>query len=241
MSLFGPTGFSIQSQESSHRPLPRHFTTPFRATLAGHRRNGPGCLSSYPGWLADFPAGGIAGNRYLDRCWHPLLVWLAGYFLGFWGNLLMRFTDFFLVLPVLPLIIILAADLRAKFLYHHPGHWPDQLAFHRPDRPVTGDQPAGATVHRTYPLSGRNRSAHHRRSYPAQRAAADLCQHRAGDRQVDPIRSHPGIPGFGRSGAGFMGNDASFRFCIRCRRTRCLVVPGSARFGHCIRRIGFHA
>lgn len=72
----------------------------FRATLAGSR------ISLVVGLLAtaiSILVGTVVGL-------------VAGYYSGFWGNLLMRLTDFFLVLPVLPLIIILAAIFGQSFL-----------------------------------------------------------------------------------------------------------------------------
>ena len=65
----------------------------FRATLAGSR------ISLLVGLMATFISI-VVGT---------LLGLTAGFYTGFWGNLQMRITDFFLVLPVLPLIIILAS------------------------------------------------------------------------------------------------------------------------------------
>jgi peptide/nickel transport system permease protein len=72
----------------------------FRSTLAGSR------VSLMVGILATLISvliGSVVGL-------------VAGYFRGFISNLLMRVTDFFLVLPLLPLIIILASIFGQNFL-----------------------------------------------------------------------------------------------------------------------------
>ena len=114
LSLFGPLVFRFDSkavaqtaEEILQPPTTQHWLGTdelgrdvFRATLAGSR------ISLAVGLLAtaiSIFVGAIVGL-------------VAGYYPGFWGNLLMRLTDFFLVLPLLPLIIILAAIFGQSFM-----------------------------------------------------------------------------------------------------------------------------
>jgi peptide/nickel transport system permease protein len=114
ISIFGPIIFKFNpklvaktAQEILQPPTAQHWLGTdelgrdvFRATLAGSR------ISLLVGLLAtaiSIIVGTIFGL-------------LAGYYPGFWGNVLMRVTDFFLVLPLLPLIIILAAIFGQSFL-----------------------------------------------------------------------------------------------------------------------------
>jgi peptide/nickel transport system permease protein len=114
ISIFGPIIFRFNpklvaktAQEILQPPTAQHWLGTdelgrdvFRATLAGSR------ISLLVGLLAtaiSIIVGTIFGL-------------LAGYYPGFWGNVLMRVTDFFLVLPLLPLIIILAAIFGQSFL-----------------------------------------------------------------------------------------------------------------------------
>ncbi len=114
LSLFGPLVFKFNAKEVAQTaqeilqpPTAQHwFGTDelgrdvFRATLAGSR------ISLAVGLLAtaiSILVGTIVGL-------------MAGYYPGALGNSLMRLTDFFLVLPLLPLIIILAAIFGQSFL-----------------------------------------------------------------------------------------------------------------------------
>jgi peptide/nickel transport system permease protein len=114
MSLFGPLIFKFNpkvvaktAQELLQPPTSQHWLGTdelgrdvFRATLAGSR------ISLLVGLLA----------TAISMLVGTLIGLTAGYYTGLWGNLLMRFTDFFLVLPLLPLIIILAAIFGQNFM-----------------------------------------------------------------------------------------------------------------------------
>ncbi len=114
LSAFGPIIFKFDpkqvatsAQELLQPPSAQHWLGTdelgrdvFRATLAGSR------ISLLVGLLAtviSIVVGTVIGLA-------------AGYYTSFWGSLLMRITDFFLVLPLLPLIIILAAIFRQSFI-----------------------------------------------------------------------------------------------------------------------------
>lgn len=113
VSVFGPVAFPFNpkivassANEILQPPTPQHWLGTdelgrdvFRATIAGSR------ISLMVGLLAtaiSIIVGALVGL-------------IGGYYPGLLGNLLMRVTDFFLVMPVLPLIIVLAAIFGQSF------------------------------------------------------------------------------------------------------------------------------
>lgn len=103
---FNPKDMATTSKEILQAPTAQHWwgtdemgRDVFRATLAGSQ------VSLVVGLMATLISiiiGSIVGL-------------IAGYYQGFLGNVLMRITDFFLVLPILPLIIVLAVLFGQSF------------------------------------------------------------------------------------------------------------------------------
>jgi len=103
---FNPKDIAKTAQDILQPPSPEHWLGTddmgrdvFRETLAGSR------ISLVVGLLA------TAISIFVGS----LIGLLAGYSYGFWSSLMMRITDFFLVLPVMPLIIILASIFGQNF------------------------------------------------------------------------------------------------------------------------------
>jgi len=113
ITIFGPLAFPFDAKAVAdsaagvlNPPSSEHWLGTdelgrdvFRATLSGAR------VSLLIGLLAtaiSIIVGAIVGL-------------IAGYYQGFLGNLLMRITDFFLVLPTLPLVIVLAVMFGQSF------------------------------------------------------------------------------------------------------------------------------
>src|SRR4029450_3159196 len=164
----------------------------------------------------------------------------AGHFGRWTDSVLMRVTDWFLVIPFLPLAIVLATVLGPSLanlafgigLTSLPGHAPS------PPRPAPGRPPA--PLHRAAPGPRPRRLAPDLPPHPAQHGPADLRQHRADRGRGHPVRDHPGLPGAGRPAAGLLGLDAGLGLHPGGGLDRGLVVPGPAGGGHPAGGAGLH-
>ena len=80
---------------------------------------------------------------------------LAGYFGGRSDTTLMRVTDYFLAIPDLPLMIVVAADLGPQPEQHHPDHRDHLLDDDRAGRARAGQEHPRARLHPAHPRARR--------------------------------------------------------------------------------------
>ena len=136
---------------------------------------------------------------------------IAGFFGGRTGGVLMRITEWFLVIPFLPLAIVLASVLGPSIAQHHPRHRDHVVAVDRAADPRAGAHGQGAAVRRPQPRARRLRCAHHGPSRPAERRAADLRQPHAHRADRDPVGDHAVVPRARRPVARVVGQELGGR------------------------------
>ena len=83
----------------------------------------------------------------------------GGYFGGWTDRILDALENWFLVIPTLPLMIVLAAAARPVARGPDPRHRADLVGGHRADRPRPGAHAARARVRRARPRAGRRATA----------------------------------------------------------------------------------
>ena len=91
---------------------------------------------------------------------------------------------------------------------HHHRHRDHRLGGHVADHPQPGAVDQGAHVRRAVTGAGRPDAVGAAQADPAQRAAADLRQHGADHRHLDPVRVDALVPRPGRPQQAVLGNDA---------------------------------
>jgi hypothetical protein len=123
------------------------------------------------------------------------IVGLTGGYLGGWPDrILDALENWFLVIPALPLMIVLARLLDPSLGGADRGHRPHLVGGHGPNRPRPGADPARARLRRAREGARCERHLHRAHAHPAQHAAADLRKHRADRRGRDPVRGHALVP-----------------------------------------------
>ena len=141
---------------------------------------------------------------------------VSGFFEGWTARLLYRLTEWFLVIPFLPLAIILAVVLGRSLLniaiVIGVTSWPATALLIRSQTLTIKERPylERATAARRRALAPDDPAR------AAQRDADDLRQHDADGRGGDPLGDHAELPGAGRPDPGLVGLDA--RGGVRGRR-----------------------
>ena len=133
----------------------------------------------------------------------------AGFFGGWVGGILMRFTEWFLVIPFLPLAIVLAAILGPVGAKHHPRHRDHVVAVPRPPDPRPGAHPEGTRLRRPQPRARRVELAPHDAPHPAERLAAHPRQPHAHGADRDPLRDDAVVPRARRPAQPVLGQAAA--------------------------------
>ena len=98
---------------------------------------------------------------------------LSGYFGGRTDTALMRMTDYFLVIPDIPLMLVGGGDLGPQPLEHRHHHRRHLLDDDGSPHPVAGDQPQGARLHQARQRRRRRARAHPLPPHPPAGDAAD--------------------------------------------------------------------
>ncbi len=165
---------------------------------------------------------------------------VAGYFGGWRESALMRFTDWFLVIPFLPLAIVLATLLK-------PSIWTIILVIGVTSWPSTARviraqvlSPQNPDVRRTLASARVERLAPDLTTHPAQRRAADLREHGPDRGGGDLVRDHAVVPRSRRSAQHLVGNDPGVRVREGGGGLRAVVVDRAARHGDRAGRAGVH-
>ena len=157
------------------------------------------------------------------------IVGLAGGYFGGWTDrILDAFENWFLVIPTLPLMIVLARVLDPSLIVLIAVIGLTSWAGTGPDRPRAGPDPARAGVRRAGAGARGQRHLHHPHPHPAQHAAADLRQHGPDRRRGDPLGGGAVLPRPRRSDADLVGHDARERVQLRRAERRGVVVRGPA-------------
>ena len=157
---------------------------------------------------------------------------VAGYAGGRTEAVLMRITEFFLVIPFIPLAVVLASVLHRSLtnIIFVIGitSWPGTA---RLIRAQVLSVKTRLYVDRSRALGGRA-LAHHQPAHPAERDAADLRQPHADGADRDPVGEHAVVPRARRPAAHLVGRRARERVRQRGRDPRRVVVLPRARPRH---------
>ena len=136
---------------------------------------------------------------------------MSGFFEGWPARVLFRLTEWFLVIPFLPLALVLAAVLGRSLLNIVAGHRRHQLAGHGAADPQPDPLDQGAALPRAGPGPRRRPMAPDDAARAAQRDADGVREHHADGVDRDPHRDHAELPGPRGPARGCRGG--------RCSRT----------------------
>ena len=182
--------------------------------LAGDDRAGVGRLLAAARGRARLDRGRLRRGGDLGGPRRARSGLLGGYFGGWTDRSLDALENWFLVIPTLPLMIVLARLLEPSLtvLIAVIGltSWAGTGRIVRSQVLTLRER---AFVERARAL-GAERRLHHPHAHPAQHAAADLRQHRADRGRGDPVRGGARVPRPRRPDPHLLGHDARERVLV---------------------------